>query len=42
MHKITVGRSAKSGKFVTKVSVKKNPNTTIMQTVKRHIARRKV
>lgn len=28
-----VGRSAKSGKFVKDTTVKKNPNTTVTQTV---------
>ena len=32
---VKVGRSAKTGRFVTKQQVKRNPSTTVTETVKR-------
>lgn len=39
---VKIGRDARDGRFVNKKTVVKRPGSTIMQTVKRHITRRKV
>lgn len=32
---VKVARSAKTGRFITKTQAKRNPNTTVVETVKR-------